>query len=103
MEFSSQRKLLCNFQAQKMYVYWVFVGNRQFLVELNAKNNITEQILTSPFFPAYYPSDLSVEYVISCKLTPNCTITLLFTDFLISSSSLIEVTNTYRTFHTFLQ
>ncbi|KAK9670920.1 hypothetical protein QE152_g41111 [Popillia japonica] len=52
--------------------------------------DITEQYLTSPFFPKSYPKDLSVEYVLNCRTTEFCKIKLIFTDFQVSRSSLIE-------------
>lgn len=58
-------------------------------VQLNGKIN-EKGVLTSPFFPSNYPNDLNMEYVISCD-SPNCTVKIIFTDFLVSSDSIIEV------------
>nr|XP_012225023.1 PREDICTED: uncharacterized protein LOC105673750 isoform X1 [Linepithema humile] len=48
-------------------------------------------ILTSPFFPARYPRDLGLEYIITC---PNealsCRIRLLFSDFQLATVSIME-------------
>ncbi|KAL1498254.1 hypothetical protein ABEB36_009082 [Hypothenemus hampei] len=52
--------------------------------------NNSSQILTSPFFPHPYPSDLSIEYVIQCHSKEICQISLLFTDFLMADSSILE-------------
>ncbi|XP_060528515.1 uncharacterized protein LOC132703346 [Cylas formicarius] len=53
-----------------------------------ANNN--SQIVTSPFFPHLYPKDLSVEYVIACHSKEQCRIRLIFTDFLVAQSSIVE-------------
>ncbi|XP_019866945.1 neuropilin and tolloid-like protein 1 isoform X2 [Aethina tumida] len=52
--------------------------------------NNASQILTSPFFPYYYPSDLSMEHVINCETTEMCRISLVFSDFQLARSSIIE-------------
>ncbi|KAJ8938627.1 hypothetical protein NQ314_011407 [Rhamnusium bicolor] len=52
-------------------------------------NNVS-QFISSPFFPYLYPIDLSVEYVINCESLDPCRISLLFTDFLLAGSSIIE-------------
>lgn len=44
----------------------------------------------SPFFPALYPRDYTVEYNFTC-LTLSCRIHILFSDFLISSASALEL------------
>lgn len=49
-------------------------------------------ILTSPFFPARYPRDLGLEYIITCpKEAPSCRIRLLFSDFQLAAVSIMEV------------
>lgn len=49
-------------------------------------------ILTSPFFPARYPRDLGLEYVITCPTeAPSCRIRLLFSDFQLATVSIMEV------------
>ncbi|XP_076167168.1 CUB and LDLa domain isoform X2 [Ptiloglossa arizonensis] len=48
-------------------------------------------ILTSPFFPARYPRDLGMEYVVTCPSeAPSCRIRLLFSDFQLASVSIME-------------
>ncbi|XP_014480675.1 PREDICTED: uncharacterized protein LOC106747558 isoform X2 [Dinoponera quadriceps] len=48
-------------------------------------------ILTSPFFPARYPRDLGLEYIITCPSEAlTCRIRLLFSDFQLASVSIME-------------
>ncbi|KAL6264656.1 hypothetical protein P5V15_004756 [Pogonomyrmex californicus] len=48
-------------------------------------------ILTSPFFPARYPRDLGLEYVITCPSEDRfCRIRLLFSDFQLATASIME-------------
>ncbi|XP_036138888.1 uncharacterized protein LOC105831571 [Monomorium pharaonis] len=48
-------------------------------------------ILTSPFFPARYPRDLGLEYIITCPSeASSCRIRLLFSDFQLATVSIIE-------------
>ncbi|XP_053983352.1 uncharacterized protein LOC128878824 isoform X2 [Hylaeus volcanicus] len=48
-------------------------------------------ILTSPFFPARYPRDLGMEYIITCPSeAPSCRIRLLFSDFQLATVSIME-------------
>lgn len=57
--------------------------------------NQTNQVDTmqSPFFPNFYPRDLIVEHLIECSSndTSQCHIEITFSDFLIASSSVMEV------------
>lgn len=57
--------------------------------------NQTSQMDTmqSPFFPNFYPRDLVIEHLIVCSSndTSPCHIEITFLDFLISSSSAMEV------------
>lgn len=57
-------------------------------------------ILTSPFFPARYPRDLGLEYLITCPSeAPSCRVRLLFSDFQLATVSIMEVRrllSTYR-------
>ncbi|KAK1124598.1 hypothetical protein K0M31_005973 [Melipona bicolor] len=54
-------------------------------------NNTGGGILTSPFFPARYPRDLGLEYVVSCPSeAPSCRIRLLFSDFQLATVSIME-------------
>ena len=81
----------------------LFAGNRLHLrgTELtttttgqanNGLNNTGGGILTSPFFPARYPRDLGLEYVVSCPSeAPSCRIRLLFSDFQLATVSIMEV------------
>lgn len=55
--------------------------------------NNASQTLTSSFFPYYYPSDLSMEHVINCETTEMCRISLVFSDFQLARSSIIEVSS----------
>ncbi|XP_044272200.1 uncharacterized protein LOC123016062 isoform X2 [Tribolium madens] len=48
------------------------------------------QMVQSPFFPNLYPSDLTMEYTIGCKTDNTCKINLVFTDFLIAPTSIID-------------
>ncbi|XP_030768359.1 uncharacterized protein LOC115891900 [Sitophilus oryzae] len=64
---------------------WIFEG----YPKLDHMNNMT-QIVMSPFFPHLYPTDLSTEYVIECHSQDLCRISLIFTDFLIAESSILE-------------
>ncbi|CAG9865067.1 unnamed protein product [Phyllotreta striolata] len=65
------------------FVYWGYPkpGNM----------NNASQYVSSPFFPHMYPIDLSAEYIINCEsvLEP-CRINLIFTDFLLDPSSIVE-------------
>uniref|UniRef100_A0A336LJM0 CSON003691 protein n=1 Tax=Culicoides sonorensis TaxID=179676 RepID=A0A336LJM0_CULSO len=51
---------------------------------------LNEKIITSPFFPALYPRDYIVEYNLTC-LSATCRIHIIFSDFLISSASALEL------------
>nr|CAI5831952.1 unnamed protein product [Callosobruchus analis] len=52
--------------------------------------NNASQYIASAFFPQLYPIDLAVEYVITCESVEPCRISLLFTDFLVDDSSIME-------------
>lgn len=57
-----------------------------------AINNTDGGILTSPFFPARYPRDLGMEYVVNCPDdAPSCRVRVLFSDFQLAGVSIIEV------------
>lgn len=58
------------------------------------KNNISTQWITSPFFPNHYPLDLSNEYIIQCHSRDICRISLTFSDYEISSDSIMEFFDT---------
>ncbi|PBC32446.1 Neuropilin and tolloid protein [Apis cerana cerana] len=54
-------------------------------------NNTGGGILTSPFFPARYPRDLGLEYVVICpNEASSCRIRLLFSDFQLATVSIME-------------
>lgn len=57
----------------------------------NQTNQMDE--MQSPFFPNFYPRDLVVEHLIECSAndTSQCHIEIIFLDFLIASSSAMEV------------
>lgn len=51
--------------------------------------------VTSPFFPAFYPRDYSIEHVISCTdVTATCRVHLEFSDFQLAHSSSMEFYDT---------
>ncbi|XP_076265978.1 CUB and LDLa domain [Rhynchophorus ferrugineus] len=52
-------------------------------------NNLNQNIM-SPYFPHRYPSDLNTEHVIECHSREPCRISIIFTDFLIAESSILE-------------
>ena len=72
---------------------YFIAGNRLYLKGTPGPNNLTYGgDLRSPFFPAPYPKDLGAEYVISCQQTElRCRVKLLFTYFMVSTQSIIEV------------
>lgn len=45
--------------------------------------------ISSPFFPQYYPRDMTVEHVLTCTVEA-CRIHVIFTDFQLSLPSTIE-------------
>lgn len=49
--------------------------------------------ITSPFFPALYPRDYSIEHVLTCKIEA-CRIRLVFSDFQLARSSTMEFYDT---------
>lgn len=51
---------------------------------------LNRTIITSPFFPALYPRDYIVEYNFTCQMQA-CRIHIIFSDFLISSASALEL------------
>jgi hypothetical protein len=55
-----------------------------------SNNNV---VIATPFFPAVYPRDYSIEHVLTCK-EEACRIRLVFSDFQISRSSTIEFYDT---------
>ncbi|KYN31704.1 hypothetical protein ALC56_13843 [Trachymyrmex septentrionalis] len=60
-------------------------------VSTKGLNSTGGGILMSPFFPARYPRDLSLEYIITCPSEAlSCRIRLLFSDFQLATVSIIE-------------
>lgn len=55
--------------------------------------NNASQTISSPYFPYNYPIDLTTEYIINCDSVEKCRIYLIFTDFQIAESSILEVAN----------
>ncbi|XP_012282727.1 uncharacterized protein LOC105700960 isoform X2 [Orussus abietinus] len=54
-------------------------------------NGSTGGILTSPFFPARYPRDLGMEYIVTCPSeAPSCRVRILFSDFQLATVSIME-------------
>ncbi|XP_055538591.1 uncharacterized protein LOC129726052 isoform X2 [Wyeomyia smithii] len=47
------------------------------------------KIITTPFFPSYYPRDFGKEYVLSCAIE-NCRINVIFSDFQLAKTSTME-------------
>ncbi|XP_043270085.1 uncharacterized protein Culd isoform X2 [Venturia canescens] len=57
----------------------------------NAINNTGGGILMSPFFPARYPRDLGMEYIVTCPTeAPSCRVRVLFSDFQLATVSIME-------------
>ncbi|KAI5697232.1 hypothetical protein M8J75_007072 [Diaphorina citri] len=55
--------------------------------------------ILSPFFPVQYPRDLAMEYIIRCvgvNAVNNCRIRLVFSDFNLASSSVIEMLDHHK-------
>lgn len=58
--------------------------------DLYKSNNVE---IASPFFPAVYPRDYSIEHVLTCKVE-TCRIHLVFSDFQLARSSSMEFYDT---------
>lgn len=60
---------------------------------MSANQTSEDDVLESPFFPNYYPRDLSIEHVIECNSNESidCFIEVSFSDFQISATSSMEV------------
>ncbi|KAL1452260.1 hypothetical protein WDU94_006549 [Cyamophila willieti] len=55
--------------------------------------------ILSPFFPVQYPRDLAMEYIIRCvgpHAASNCKIRLVFSDFNLATSSVIEMLDQHK-------
>lgn len=61
--------------------------------EISENQTSQTDILQSPFFPNFYPRDLTVEHLIKCKSNDSieCHIEISFTDFQIALPSAMEV------------
>lgn len=55
-------------------------------------------LISSPNFPSIYYTDIEIEYILSCISNDSvgCVVSLIFTDFFISSSSIMEVRQTHK-------
>ena len=73
-------------------------GNRDVITgDVNSEDSTelqqSEVEIESPFFPALYPRDYSIEHVLTCK-AKSCRIRLIFSDFQLSRSSTMEFYDT---------
>lgn len=82
----------------KLYLN-ICAGNKQvmglsppppFLKPFMSQNLSRGGVLTSPFFPANYPRDLGIEYVIT-SMDQKSNVQVIFLDFQVSTSSIMEV------------
>lgn len=85
LEYSVERAF-----NQLIYYYWEFIrnihpGNRE-TIELEENETA---VISSPFFPALYPRDHSVEQVVTCS-DENCRIYVVFSDFQLARASSME-------------
>uniref|UniRef100_A0A182STF9 CUB domain-containing protein n=1 Tax=Anopheles maculatus TaxID=74869 RepID=A0A182STF9_9DIPT len=53
-------------------------------------NYLHHRIITTPYFPSYYPRDFGKEYVLSCNVEA-CRINVIFSDFQLAKTSTMEV------------
>lgn len=60
---------------------------------MSSNQTSEDDALESPFFPKYYPRDLSIEHLIECNINDSidCFIEIAFSDFQISLASVMEV------------
>ncbi|XP_014211178.1 uncharacterized protein LOC106641309 isoform X2 [Copidosoma floridanum] len=69
----------------------VFKGSSTTSDISKSTNNTVGGVLTSPFFPARYPRDLGMEYIVSCPPdTPTCRVRIIFSDFQLATVSIME-------------
>ncbi|XP_049295942.1 uncharacterized protein LOC125770421 isoform X2 [Anopheles funestus] len=52
-------------------------------------NYLHHRIITTPYFPSYYPRDFGKEYVLSCNVEA-CRINVIFSDFQLAKTSTME-------------
>lgn len=68
----------------KIKIIITFLGNRDTITanpgDITNEIGNHNQIMSSPFFPAIYPRDFSVEHLLTC-MVESCRIHILFTDF----------------------
>lgn len=53
-------------------------------------NGFGHRVLSSPFFPSFYPRDLGLEYLLRCEVD-ECQVHVNFIDFQIAAPSILEV------------
>lgn len=60
---------------------------------ISENQTIQMSTMQSPFFPNFYPRDIIIEHLIECNSngTTECHIEIVFLDFLIGSTSVMEV------------
>uniref|UniRef100_A0A182P0W9 CUB domain-containing protein n=1 Tax=Anopheles epiroticus TaxID=199890 RepID=A0A182P0W9_9DIPT len=62
-------------------------GPAQNITSIN--NYLHHRIITTPYFPSYYPRDFGKEYVLSCNVEA-CRINVIFSDFQLAKTSTME-------------
>uniref|UniRef100_A0A182WHQ2 CUB domain-containing protein n=1 Tax=Anopheles minimus TaxID=112268 RepID=A0A182WHQ2_9DIPT len=62
-------------------------GPAQNVTSIN--NYLHQRIITTPYFPSYYPRDFGKEYVLSCNVEA-CRINVIFSDFQLAKTSTME-------------
>lgn len=75
-------------------IFVFHIGNSIRYISMVSANQTTQSdVLNSPFFPNFYPRDLSVEHVIECSSNDSseCHIEITFTDFQLAIPSVMEV------------
>lgn len=91
---SPATKMIWNVQAIWTFDLIIDAGNQIETNRMSSNATIQSDIFQSPFFPNFYPRDLSMEHIFTCDDGLNqtdCTLEVVFSDFQISFSSLIEV------------
>lgn len=79
-----------------MRTFFFHAGNQILTNRTTSNATIPSDIFQSPFFPNFYPRDLSMEHIFTCDDGLNetdCILEVVFSDFQISFSSLIEVSS----------
>lgn len=78
------------------YIFHFVLGNALTYQGVVCENQTSQtDVLQSPFFPNFYPRDLTVEHLIECSSNDSseCHIEISFTDFQIAIPSIMEVSN----------